>query len=64
MPLLPLIEFLVIAVIWVAVLLEVISNGVSPNTQKFWMEVFVLLGFPLIAYRSYLRIRAARGELD
>jgi hypothetical protein len=62
MPLLPLISFIVVGLIWLAVLLEVVSNGLGRG-QHLWIQLFVLLGFPLIAYRSYLRIRAARGDL-
>ena len=63
MPILPLIEFVVVGVIWVAVLLTVVSEGFGPG-MDLWIQLFVLLGFPLFAYRSYLRIRAARGEPD
>ncbi|MFN2433091.1 MAG: hypothetical protein ABR599_09825 [Gemmatimonadota bacterium] len=63
MPLLPLITFVVLALIWLAVLLTVVSEGFGPG-MHLWIQIFVLLGFPLLAYRSYLRIRAARGELD
>ena len=63
MPLLPLISFIVVAVIWLAVLLTVVSEGFGPG-MHLWIQLFVLLGFPLLAYRSFLRIRAARGELE
>jgi hypothetical protein len=62
MPILPLISFIVIGVIWLAVLLEVVSNGFGQG-QHLWINLFVLLGFPLAAYRAYLRMRAARGEM-
>jgi hypothetical protein len=63
MPLLPLISFVVVAVIWLAVLLTVVSEGLGPG-MHLWIQLFVLLGFPLLAYRSWLRIRTARGDID
>ena len=63
MPVLPLISFAVVAVIWVLVLLSVIADGLGQG-QRLWINLFVLLGFPLLAYRSYLRIKAARGGFE
>ncbi len=62
MPLLPLISFLVAAAIWLAVLLSVLTEGFHSG-QRLWFEIFFLIAPPLLAYRSWLRIRAARGEL-
>ncbi len=62
MPILPAVSLGIVAVIWLAVVIAVVTEGVGPG-MWFWMEIFVLLGFPLLAYRSWLRMRAARGEL-
>jgi hypothetical protein len=63
MPLLPLISFVVVGVIWLAVVLTVLGEGFGPG-MHLWIQLFVLLGFPLAAWRAYVRIRAARGDLD
>lgn len=64
MPLLPLILIIVLGVIWLAVLLTVLSDGGFGPGMHLWIQLFVLLGFPLAGYRSYLRIRSARGDLE
>jgi hypothetical protein len=63
MPILSLILFFVLAVIWIAVLLTVLSDGFGPG-MHLWIQLFVLIGFPLAAYRTYLRIKSAKGELE
>jgi hypothetical protein len=63
MAILPLILFFVVAVIWLAVLLTVLSDGLGPG-MHLWIQLFVLLGFPLAAYWAYLRIKSAKGEME
>ena len=59
MPILPLILFIVIGVIWLAVVLTVLTEGFGPG-MHLWMQIFVLVGFPMAAYWSWLRLRSAR----
>jgi uncharacterized membrane protein YbhN (UPF0104 family) len=63
MPILPLISFVVVAVIWLAVLLSVLPSGLGAG-MEVWINLFVLIGFPLAACWAYLRVRAARRESD
>lgn len=60
---LALISFVVVTVIWLAFLLTVLSDGLGWG-MDFWIRICALVWFPVIAYRSYLKIRAARGDLD
>ena len=63
MPIVAFIVFVVVVVIWLAVLLTVVSQGLGPGAH-LWIQLFVLLGFPLVAYGAYVRFRRARPELD
>jgi hypothetical protein len=58
-----LILFVVVTVIWLAFLLTVLSEGLGGG-MDFWIRICALVWFPVIAYRSYLRIRTARSDLD
>jgi hypothetical protein len=61
MPILPLIQFIVIGVIWLAVVLTVLTEGFGPG-MHLWMQIFVLVGFPMAAYWSWLRLRSVRRK--
>ena len=63
MPVLPIVSFVIVAVIWLAMLVTVVSEGFGAG-MHLWIRLFVLLGLPLAATWSYLRIRAARGDVD
>ena len=63
MPVLPIVSFVIVALIWLAMLVTVVSEGFGAGMHH-WIRLTVLIGFPLAATWSYLRIRAARGGLD
>jgi hypothetical protein len=63
MPVLAIVTFVVVAVIWLAMLVTVVSEGFGAG-MHLWIRLFVLIGFALVATCSYLRIRGARGDVD
>jgi hypothetical protein len=63
MPVLPIVSSVIVTVIWLAMLITVVSEGFGAG-MHLWIRLTVLIGFPLAATWSYLRIRAARGDRD
>jgi hypothetical protein len=63
MQIVPVIAIVVAAVIWVAVLLTVLAQGLGAGMDR-WIRLGALTALPLAAIYSYLRLRALRRGLD